>query len=32
VDKIAKLGWEARLSSGEAVDRTIPELKAEHGF
>jgi UDP-glucose 4-epimerase len=32
VDKIAKLGWKAQRSSGEAVDRTIPELKAEHGF
>jgi UDP-glucose 4-epimerase len=29
VDRIEALGWRARLNSAQAVDRTIPEMRAE---
>ena len=29
IDRIARLGWSPRLSSDEAIDRTIAEMKAD---
>ncbi len=32
IDRVARLGWTPRYTSGEAIDRTIAELAAERGI